>query len=67
MEVRFSGFERIVAQPNFCDGQPRIAGTRITVGAILTYLAGGMTVEQLLTEFPKLERADISQALGFAK
>jgi len=37
-------------------GKPCVRGTRITVGDILGYLAGGMSEEQLLKEFPQLER-----------
>jgi len=50
--VNFTGFKRIVADPEYCDGQPRIEGTRITVGAILSYLAGGMNVVQIVEDYP---------------
>lgn len=41
-------------------------GTRITVGDVLGYLAGGMTEEQILSEFPSLTRDDIRACLAFA-
>ncbi len=66
MQVAFSNFPRIVASQDFCDGQPRIDGTRITVAAILTYMAGGMSADELVEAFPKLKNEDILQALGFA-
>lgn len=66
MQVQFPGYPRIVTDPAICNGQPRIEGTRITVSAILSYIAGGLTVEDMLTEYPKLERTDIYQALSFA-
>lgn len=47
-------------------GKPCIRGTRITVGDILGYLAGGMSEEQLLTEFPQLTREDIRACLAYA-
>jgi uncharacterized protein (DUF433 family) len=47
-------------------GQPRIIGTRITVGAILSYMAGGMSIEEILTDFPKLKSDHIYEALSFA-
>lgn len=40
--------------------------TRITVGDVLEYLASGMTVEQILADFPDLEEADIRAALSYA-
>jgi uncharacterized protein (DUF433 family) len=47
-------------------GKPCIQGTRITVYDVLEYLAGGMTEEQILTDFPDLTRDDIRNALAFA-
>ena len=63
--VNFTGFKRIVADPEYCDGQPRIEGTRITVGAILSYLAGGMNVEQIVEAYPKLSSEDVYEVVGF--
>lgn len=63
--VNFTGFKRIVADPEYCDGQPRIEGTRITVGAILSYLAGGMNVEQIVEAYPKLSSEDVYEAIKF--
>lgn len=64
--VNFTGFKRIVADPEYCDGQPRIEGTRITVGAILSYLAGGMHVEDIVEAYPKLSSSDVYEAIAFA-
>jgi len=64
--MHFSGFKRIVADPAYCDGQPRIDGTRITVAAILSYLAGGMSAERIAAEYPNLSVNDIYEALAFA-
>ncbi|MFN0014153.1 MAG: DUF433 domain-containing protein [Saprospiraceae bacterium] len=64
--MHFAGFKRIVADPAYCDGQPRIDGTRITVAAILSYLASGMSAEGIAMEYPKLTREDIYEALSFA-
>ena len=44
----------IVVTPGVRSGKPCIAGTRITVGDILEYLAGGMTEQKILDEFPDL-------------
>ena len=66
MPVIFSKYPQIVADIEYCDGKPRINGTRITVSAILSYLAGGMTAEKMLESFPQLTQEDVSQALSFA-
>lgn len=47
-------------------GQPTIRGLRITVYAILGYLAGGMTESEIVRDFPDLEIADIRAALAYA-
>ena len=47
-------------------GQPCIRGLRITVGDILEYLASGMTMEEILEDFPMLTREDILAALAYA-
>lgn len=58
--------ERITIDPNIRSGKPCIKGTRITVYDILEYLAGGMSEEELLLDFPDLSREDIRAALAFA-
>lgn len=57
---------RITVEPGKRSGKPCIRGLRITVYDILDYLAGGMTEEQILTDFPDLERDDIRAVLAFA-
>ncbi len=47
-------------------GKPCIKGTRITVYDVLEYLAGGMTEEEILSDFPDLTREDIRASLAFA-
>jgi uncharacterized protein (DUF433 family) len=47
-------------------GQPCIRGMRITVQDVLEYLAGGMTVEEVLADFPELSIEDIRACLAFA-
>jgi uncharacterized protein (DUF433 family) len=58
--------ERITLEPGKRGGKPCIRGLRITVYDILDYLASGMSVEEILDDFPELEREDILAALGFA-
>lgn len=57
---------RISVNPAVRSGKPCIKGTRITVYDVLEYLAGGMTEEQILTDFPDLTREDIRASLAFA-
>jgi uncharacterized protein (DUF433 family) len=57
---------RIAIDPQVRGGKPCIRGTRITVYDILEYLAGGMSEDQILRDFPSLEREDIRAALSFA-
>ena len=58
--------ERITIEPGKRGGKPCIRGLRITVYDILEYLAGGMTEQQILTDFPDLEVEDIRACLAFA-
>jgi len=58
--------DRITIKADVCGGEPTIRGMRITVSHILEMLAGGMTPEQVLGDFPYLERADIDACLDYA-
>ena len=66
MEIRHYKFTRITMDPAKCFGKPCLRGLRMPVASILRYLSSGMTVEDVLTEWPELEREDIYQALGYA-
>lgn len=59
-------YERITINPNRMTGLPCIRGTRVTVSAVLGQLAAGRSVEEVLIDYPYLERADILAALEFA-
>lgn len=56
----------ITIEPGKRGGKPCIRGLRITVYDVLGYLASGMTVEQILADFPDLTRDDIQACLAFA-
>lgn len=58
--------ERITIEPEKRAGKPCIRGLRITVYEILEYLAAGMTEDQILADFPDLERDDIRACLAYA-
>ena len=49
-----------------CGGRPCIRGMRITVYEVLSYLAAGMTHEQILADFPYIEEDDIRACLQYA-
>lgn len=56
---------RISIDPNLCFGKPCIRGHRIWVSLILDLLAGGATVEELLEEYPGIEREDILACIAY--
>ena len=61
-----SPLDRISIDPNVRFGKPCVRGTRITVGDILGYLAGGMSEAELLADFPQLTQDDIRACLTYA-
>ena len=58
--------ERISVNPAVRSGKPCIKGTRITLYDVLEYLAGGMTEDEILSDFADLAREDIRAVLAFA-
>jgi uncharacterized protein (DUF433 family) len=56
----------ITMEPGKRGGKPCIRGLRITVSDVLEYLAGGMTEDEILRDFPYLTREDIRACLAFA-
>jgi uncharacterized protein (DUF433 family) len=56
----------ITIEPGKRSGKPCIRGLRITVSDVLQYLAAGMSVEEILTDFPELTADDIRACLAFA-
>ena len=56
----------ITIEPGKRSGKPCIRGLRMTVTDVLEYLAGGMTHQELLAEFPDLTEEDIRACLAFA-
>jgi uncharacterized protein (DUF433 family) len=61
-----SPLERITIDPNVRFGKPCVRGTRIAVGDVLGYLAGGMSEDQIVRDFPQLTRDDIRACLAYA-
>ena len=58
--------ERIVVDPKVLVGKPLIRGTRLSVEFILDLLANDWTIEQILSEYPQLEREDVMAVLKYA-
>jgi uncharacterized protein (DUF433 family) len=65
MNIRWQDY--VESTPNVLRGKPRIKGTRIPASLILGYLASGNTVEQIIAEFPDLNRDQIAACLDYAR
>lgn len=57
---------RITIDPDVCNGKPVVRGLRITVESILDYVSAGETPEEILRQYPMLEKDDIAACLAFA-
>ena len=56
----------IMRDPAVCGGDPVIRGTRVTVRTVLASLAEGLTVEEIVAEFPTLDEAGVRAVIAFA-
>jgi uncharacterized protein (DUF433 family) len=61
-----SEFPRITQNPAVMGGKPCIRGLRITVGMIVGQIGAGRTVDELLSDYPYLQRDDVLEALRYA-
>jgi len=59
-------YTRVTVDPGKMGGVPCVRGLRIPVATVVGMIAEGMTVEQILTAYPDLEKEDISETLLFA-
>ena len=57
---------RITVDPDVCNGKPVVRGTRISVQTVLEFLAAGDSIEDVLAEYPTLERQDVQACLEYA-
>jgi uncharacterized protein (DUF433 family) len=57
---------RITFNPEVMGGKPCIRGMRVTVGTIVGLIGAGKTIDDVLGEYPYLEREDVLQALSYA-
>lgn len=58
--------QRISIDPNICFGKPSIRGHRIWVSLIIDLLASGMTVNDLIVEYPQITAEDVQACLAYA-
>jgi uncharacterized protein (DUF433 family) len=65
-DIAMFGFDRITFDPNVLGGKACIRGMRISVSLIVNLVANGMTVGEIVDEYPDLEPEDIRQAIRYA-
>lgn len=58
--------ERIIIDPEVCNGKPVVRGTRITVQTILEFLGAGDSIDDILEEYPTLTREDILACIQYS-
>ena len=58
--------KRITIDPAICHGKPCIRGLRYPVENVLEWLAGGMSIEEILDDYEDLEKEDLLAVLGYA-
>lgn len=56
---------RISIDPRICSGKPCIRGTRIWVSLLLDFLASGSSMEEVLDQYPQLQREDLLAAIAY--
>ena len=65
-EVIMRKLKRITVDPQVMGGKPCIRKMRVTVGTVVGLIGTGRTLEEVLKEYPYLEREDILEALSYA-
>ena len=58
--------DRIIRDPRVCGGEPVIKETRVTLRTVLSSLAEGATIAEILADFPSLTEEDLRAAIAFA-
>jgi uncharacterized protein (DUF433 family) len=58
--------DRITIDPDLCNGKPTIRGLRITVQTILEFLGAGESENEILKQYPSLEKDDLTACIKFA-
>lgn len=57
---------KIVSSPKVLNGKPVIAGTRISVELIMNFLGAGMSVKEIVSEYPELKKSEVIAAIEYA-
>lgn len=65
-DMEEESYRRIVVDPEVMVGKPIIKGTRIPVDAIIRAIAQGVSIQELLEDYPNLTREDIKASLEYA-
>jgi uncharacterized protein (DUF433 family) len=65
-ENQMAQLDRITQDPEVMGGKPCVRGMRVTVGMIVGQIGAGHSIEEVLAEYPYLEREDVLQALRYA-
>lgn len=63
---KMTDFDRITLDPRVMGGKACVRGMRVTVGMIVGQIGAGHTIEEVLRDYPYLEREDVLQALRYA-
>jgi len=58
--------QRVVIDPNICHGKPVIKGTRVLISNLIADLASGLSIDEIIVNYPNVSREDIQAALSFA-
>jgi uncharacterized protein (DUF433 family) len=66
MSLAMNEFTRITQNPAVMGGKPCIRGLRVTVGMIVGQIGAGRSIDQLLVDYPYLQREDVLEALRYA-
>jgi uncharacterized protein (DUF433 family) len=61
-----NNFERITQNPAVMGGKPCIRGLRVTVGMIVAQIGAGRSIDEVLADYPYLEREDVLEAIRYA-
>ncbi len=61
-----SAMRKIIIDPDICNGQPVIEGTRITASTVLEFLSAGDSIEDVLAGYPTLTRDDVLACLAYS-
>jgi len=64
--MNMARLDRITEEPGVMGGKPCVRGMRVTVGMIVGQIGAGHSIEEVLAEYPYLEREDVLQALRYA-